>query len=323
MIPIPMMRDELLTRRRELLRSEVDSGSLRMEIARLLKEVDAALARIDHGTFGLCETCHEPIEADRLRADPLTRFCLDHLTTAEQRALEQDLELATRVQQTLLAPLGLGVEGWEIAHHYQPAGQVSGDYCDLIRGERGDVYFVLGDVAGKGVAAAMLMSHLSATLRTLASIGLPLPQLMERASRVFCESTLPMHYATLVCCRGTASGEIEVCNAGHPPPLVVSVGGVTALGATGVPVGLFCASSFQSVTVRLNRGDVLLLYTDGLIEAEDAEGADYGTDRVRALTAVTPCTPRALVDACLRDVRAFHGGARLEDDLTLLAVTRQ
>ncbi|HTM33333.1 MAG TPA: SpoIIE family protein phosphatase [Vicinamibacterales bacterium] len=323
MIPIPTLREELLTRRRQLLRSGVDTGPLRTEIARLLSEVDAALERMDSGAFGLCETCHEPIEADRLLADPLTRFCLDHLTAAEQRGLEQDLELAARVQHALLAPLGAAVEGWEIAHHYRPAGPVSGDYCDLIRGERGDVYFVLGDVAGKGVAAAMLMSHLSATLRTLASVGLPLPEMVERASRVFCESTLPMHYATLVCCRGTASGEIEVCNAGHPPPLLVSAGEVTALGATGVPVGLFCASNFQSVMVRFGPGDVLLLYTDGLIEAENAEGADYGTERLRSLAESTRCSPGALIDACIRDVTTFHGGSRLEDDLTLLAVTRR
>jgi sigma-B regulation protein RsbU (phosphoserine phosphatase) len=322
MIPIPMLRDDLLTRRSQLLRAS-DAAMLQAEVSRLLHEVDAALERMDGGTFGVCETCHEPIEPERLMADPLTRFCLDHLTATEQRALQQDLDLAARVQRALLTPLGTGVEDWDVAHHYQPAGPVSGDYCDLISGERGDAYFVLGDVAGKGVAAAMLMSHLSATLRTLASVGLPLPQMMERASRVFCESTLPMHYATLVCCRATPSGDIELCNAGHPPPLLVSAAGVTALGATGVPIGLFCASSFRSVIVRPAPGDVLLLYTDGLIEAEDVEGAEFGTDRLHALAASKTRSPRALIDACLRDVVAFHGGARLQDDLTLLAISRR
>jgi serine phosphatase RsbU (regulator of sigma subunit) len=75
--------------------------------------------------------------------------------------------------------------------------------------------------------------------------------------------------------------------------------------------------------VRPAAGDVLLLYTDGLIEAEDADGADYGTDRLHALAASTTRSPRALVDACVRDVVAFHGGARLQDDLTLLAVSRR
>src|SRR5207249_11064553 len=129
------------------------------------------------------------------------------------------LELASRIQRELLPKPDLHVDGWQVAYHYQPAGPVSGDYCDLIRAESGDMYFLVGDVAGKGVAAAMLMSHLSALLRTLISLGLPLDQLMERASRVFCESTLPMHYATLVCGRATRSGAMELCDAGHPPPL--------------------------------------------------------------------------------------------------------
>lgn len=153
------------------------------------------------GTFGLCATCHDAIEPDRLLADPLTQFCLDHLTPVEQRALQQDLELASRIQRELLPKPDTRFDGWEIAYHYQPAGPVSGDYCDLIPGDADQVYFLIGDVAGKGVAAAMLMSHLSAMLRTLITVGLPLSQLMERASRVFCESTLPTHYATLVCGR--------------------------------------------------------------------------------------------------------------------------
>ena len=113
----------------------------------------------------------------------------------------------------------------------RPAGPVSGDYCDLVPGSPGHFHFLLGDVSGKGVAAAMLMSHLSAMLRTLITLDLPLSQLMERASRVFCESTLPTHYATLICGRASSSGEIEICNAGHPPPLVVQADGIVRLDA--------------------------------------------------------------------------------------------
>ena len=95
------------------------------------------------------------------------------------------------------------------------------------------------------------MSHLSAVLRTLITVDLPLSQLMERASRAFCESTLPAHYATLVCGRASSSGEIEICNAGHPPPLLIHAGEVVRVDATGVPIGLFCSERFSSRTVRL------------------------------------------------------------------------
>ena len=228
---VPILRNQLLDRRQKL---EAAVGALpeTSQVTRLLEEVDAALARMDAGTFGMCETCAEPIEVERVLADPLTRFCLDHLTPVEQRAFQRDLDLASRIQRELLPRADGRVDGWEIAYHYEPAGPVSGDYCDLIQSEAGLAYFVTGDIAGKGVAAAMLMSHLSATLRTLISVGVPLDQMMERTSRAFCESTLPTHYATLVCGRASSSsGDIEICNAGHPPPLVVRAGGIVQIGS--------------------------------------------------------------------------------------------
>jgi sigma-B regulation protein RsbU (phosphoserine phosphatase) len=315
--------NQLLDRRQKLEAAAVSTLPAAAEVQRLIGEVDEALKRIELGTFGLCETCHDPIETDRLIADPLTRFCLDHLTPREQRALQQDLDLATRIQRELLPKADSVVDGWQIAYHYHPAGPVSGDYCDLLPGPRGDTYFLVGDVAGKGVAAAMLMSHLSAMLRTLISIGLPLPELMERASRVFCESTLPTHYVTLVCGRASTSGELEICNAGHPPPLVIGRGEVSAVAATSLPIGMFCAEEFTCTAVRLQPADTMLLYTDGVIEAQNAAGADYGLERLRAFaTAPLADTPRAVVDACVRDLGRFVGGRMPTDDVTVMALRR-
>jgi phosphoserine phosphatase RsbU/P len=317
---LPIFRDQLLNRRRRL--ESAAASPAAGDVPRLLEEVDEALRRIDVGMFGLCETCREPVEADRLLADPLTRFCLDHLTPVEQRALEQDLALASRIQRGLLPKSETRYDGWDFAYHYEPAGPVSGDYCDLIYGSDGALYFALGDVAGKGVAAAMLMSHLSALLRTLISVGMPLEALMERASRVFCESTLPTHYATLVCGRASASGEVEICNAGHPPPLVLREQGITAIDATGLPIGMFSSERFSSRAVHLAPGESLLLYSDGLLEAESPGGAEYGLERLSALAAsAVRLAPSAVVDACVRDVIAFRG-AKASDDLTVMAVRK-
>ena len=132
---------------------------------------------------------------------------------------------------------------------------------------------------------------------------------MERAGRVFRESTLPMHYATLVCGRASASGDIELCNAGHLPPLLVGPRGVATVDATGLPIGTFSATSFAPVTVRLAPGETLLLYSDGLIEAENADGTRlrYGpTAHGHGLGAASPSLAR-LVDACVSDVAAFRG----------------
>jgi phosphoserine phosphatase RsbU/P len=316
-----LYRDQLLDRRQKL-EAAVATLGRPGDVGRLLQEVDAALGRMNAGTFGFCKTCHDPIEPERLQADPLTQFCIDHLTPAEQRALQLDLDLAARIQRELLPRPDVRFDGWEVAYHYQPAGPVSGDYCDLIAGTSGEFHFLVGDVSGKGVAAAMLMSHMSAMLRTLITLGLPLSQLMERASRVFCESTLPTHYATLICGRASASGEIEICNAGHPPPLVLQAGDIARLDATGMPIGMFYTQSFSSRTVRLAPGSTLLLYTDGLFEAQNAAGVEYGIDRLAALAASADRQPQATIETCVRDLAAFRGAPGANDDLTLLAIRR-
>jgi len=270
-----MMRKQLLDRR-ERLESAAPMVTENVEFNQLLHQIDAALQRLSDGTFGLCETCHEPIEAGRLAADPLVQFCLDHLTPSQQRALQEDLDLAARIQKGLLPKLGIDFAGWNASFHYEPAAAVSGDYCDLVTADGGDLYFILGDVTGKGVAASMLMAQLHAMFRTLISVGLPLNQLVARASRVFCESTLPTHYATLVCGRASSSGEVEICNAGHLPPLRVHQGEVTRIAATGLPVGVFCNQQFSSTRFRVSPQDTLLLYTDGISEAENKSGDEYG-----------------------------------------------
>jgi sigma-B regulation protein RsbU (phosphoserine phosphatase) len=293
------------------------------ELARLLTEVDAALARLADGSYGSCETCREPIEADRVLADPLVRFCLDHLSASERRAFEHDLELTARIQRGLLPPAHTRASGWEVAYHYEPARVVSGDYCDYTITDSGDFYFMVGDVSGKGVAASMLMAHLHASLRTLVAMRLPLATMMERASHLFCESALPAQYATLVCGRATARGDLEICNAGHPPPLVIRHARVDRVDATGFPVGMFRDERFEVSRMTLGPHETLLLYTDGVVEAQDASGAEYGTDRLSVTAnASRSAAVQSLVTACVQDLGAFRSHASPSDDLTVMALRR-
>ncbi|HEY3038787.1 MAG TPA: SpoIIE family protein phosphatase [Pyrinomonadaceae bacterium] len=318
----PLLREQLIDRRHKL---EDAAGAFHRpaELTRLLEEVDAALHRMDIGVYGLCEVCHEPVETERLIADPLTRFCLGDLTPREQRALQEDLDLAAQIQTGLLPSPTQKIDGWEVCYHYEPAGAVSGDYCDLIKGEDQSLHFVLGDVSGKGVAASMLMAHLHAMFRTLSSINLPLEQMVERASRVFCESTLPTQYATLVCGRANTSGEVELCNAGHVPPLLVQEGKVTSIAATGLPVGVFCSESFSVNRVLMNKGDTLFLYTDGLSESLDGAGNEYGADRLRQLLNDNHnLSPDSIVSLCRKELHTFAEGRLPGDDLTLMAIRR-
>src|SRR5262245_44482935 len=118
-----------LERRHRRLQTALKSSPAEPGLSLLLDEVDAALSRLDNGRFGLCEVCRDPIERDRLLADPLVRFCLDDLTSDERKALEHDLALAARIQRGLLPPQHAIIKNWELTYHYQPAGVVSGDYC--------------------------------------------------------------------------------------------------------------------------------------------------------------------------------------------------
>lgn len=292
---------------------------------RLLRDVDSALGRMDDGSYGLCEVCHESIEKERLIADPLTRNCLECLTPDQQRALEQDLDLASRIQAQLLPKKTLSLNGWETWYHYQPAGPVSGDYCDLISPDtgKGDLFFLLGDVSGHGVAASMLMSHLHALFRSLIALGLSADQLVGRANRIFCESTISADYATLVCGRAGKSGEVDICNAGHCPPLLVREAGITGLEATGLPVGIFGGGDYSVQRLQLNPGDSLLLYTDGLTEAQDEAETEYGTERLVSLVKRRhELPPEALTQLCLEDLKSFTSGTPSTDDLSIMVIRR-
>jgi phosphoserine phosphatase RsbU/P len=310
--------------RRDRLRSAIPLAPDPAPLVNLLQEVDDALDRMSQGTYGLCVICHDPVEEQRLLVDPLLRNCLDHLTAEQQRALEQDLELAWRLQRELLPRADLDLPAWEISYHYEPVGPVSGDYCDVIPLADGDMFFALGDVSGKGIASSMMMSHLHAIFRSLGGLGLPLDELMGRANRVFCESTTPAFFATLVCGRADRSGEVEICNAGHLPALWAREGQVTRLEASGLPLGLFCNSSYSTGRMRIARGDLLFLYTDGLSEARNPVAGEYGVERIAALTSAFRLdTPRALVGECLNDLARFLEGAPRTDDLAVLAIRRR
>jgi sigma-B regulation protein RsbU (phosphoserine phosphatase) len=313
---------EQLVERRSRLEQAISSSPDETQLKRLLAEVDAAIDRINGGVYGLCEVCEEPIEPDRLIADPLTRFCLEHLTAGQRRALEQDLDLASQIQVALLPKQSFELASWATAYRYEGAGPVSGDYCDLL-GSGEDLYFIVGDVSGKGVAASMLMAHLHASFRALVSLAMPLAEVMERASRMFCESTLPTHFATLVFGKAHPTGEVEMCNAGHNPPLLLKGSKLEEIKATGLPLGMFCEERFTVSRAQLDPGDSIFLYTDGVVEAVDEAGEQYGAERLhRVLRQGHHMAPEGLISRSVEDLRAFCAGTPRADDVTIMVIQR-
>jgi sigma-B regulation protein RsbU (phosphoserine phosphatase) len=323
--PVPAPTEDAtrkdLERQQERLRTALATrADARLE--GLLGEVDRALAQIDCGGYGICESCHDSIESRALAADPLIRYCLDHLSEPERRRLEGDLELAARVQSRLLPEPRLRVGGWEVAYRYEPMGPVGGDYCDLVRASGDDFFFFLGDVSGKGVAASLLAAQLHGLFRTLVALDLPLETMVEHANRIFCESILSGHFATLVCGRASASGDLDFINAGHPSPVLVRAGQAVALESGGHPLGLFCDGRYRAERIGFSASDSLLLYTDGLSEAASPSGEEYGPDRAARIAAGAHPDAEALVRACVADVGAFRRAAPRADDLTVMALRR-
>jgi len=313
---------EQLAERKELLQDAVKVSPENRNLNKLLNDVDTALIEMDEGSYGICEICNEPIETESLLADPLLKVCLSHLNTVQRRALEDDLEYAGKIQQAMLPEKEIKTDEWEFAHHYRPASIVSGDFCDLIPANDGSHIFILGDVSGKGVSASLMMSSLHALIHSLQSFNLPINEILQKANRLFCESTLSTNYATIVVGRVVPDGTIEMCVAGHNPPLIVKDGKVTPVGATGVPVGLFCSADYDVERFKLNKNDFLFLYTDGLSEASVNE-TEYGTDRIiEHIAELNGKSANEIITHALLKQETFLGNMKLEDDITVAAIRK-
>jgi sigma-B regulation protein RsbU (phosphoserine phosphatase) len=316
------MHQQLLSRRDRLEQALSESAHI-AHLHTLLEEVDQALARMQDGSYGICEECHDTIECDRLICDPLVRFCLDHLNRQQRDALEQDLALAAQVQKGLLPPQNLELNGWHICYHYDPAGLVSGDYCDVVDAGDSGLYFMVGDVSGKGVAASMLMAHLHATFRALIGAGIELNCLLEHASHIFAKSTLPNQYATIVCGRALPDGSLEISNAGHPPPLLAHNGSVAALDGANLPVGMFSNEQYSVTKLSLAQGELLVVYSDGVSEATDSFNTEYGAERLcNVIRKHRNKRPTDLLTAFRDDLAAFRLNCRKADDATLFVLAR-
>jgi len=265
--------------------------------------------------------CHDLIGQAAMNADPLAKTCVSCFTPQQIKELEQDLDRAWLIQGDALPKQNVKFNGWEVSYHYEPAGPVSGDYCDLISTDQGDLYFLIGDVSGKGVAASLLMSRLHAIFRSLISAGLPVSELVERANGLFAETTMRPYYATLVCGKAAADGTVEICNAGHPAPLLQRNGEVSSIAATGLPLGMFCQAQYSCAQVNLEKGDRVVLYTDGLSETRNQSDVEYGATRLQSVLGESEDLPASrVVTRLIEEARAFAAGMPITDDLTVMAI---
>jgi sigma-B regulation protein RsbU (phosphoserine phosphatase) len=270
-----------------------------------------------------CEVCHGELDEELLRAGPLKKVCLECLSEEERNALQHDLDVAAQIQARLLPARNFSFGRWQIHYHYEPLGVVSGDHIDLIRpGRTGTaLHFLFGDVAGKGVAASILMANLQALFRSLVSQEMPLDEMMERANNLFFESTAANSYATLVAGRLDENGRLEYANSGHNPPFLVRGNCVASLAAKALPFGLGANTRYEPETLTLEPDDFIFLYTDGVSEAHDKSGEEYGSARLeQSLDGLRGEAASDVVRSALEHLRGFQAGAPPVDDVTAMAI---
>jgi serine phosphatase RsbU (regulator of sigma subunit)/CHASE1-domain containing sensor protein/anti-sigma regulatory factor (Ser/Thr protein kinase) len=240
-------------------------------------------------------------------------------------SVEQELRMARRIQHALLPKNLPELEGWEIAYHYQPAREVGGDFYDFLRLEKGRIGLVIGDVSGKGIAAALVMANAQSVLRAVAKReGITPGQVLEEANEVLCAYIPPNTFIT--CFYGVLdpeSGRLFYANAGHNLPCERRNGRVDELRARGMPLGLMPGMLYEGEEAVLAAGDDILFYSDGLVEAHDPKGEMFGMSRLQGLIKAHRSGGSSLMSFLLSELTRFTGeDSDQEDDITLVTLER-
>ena len=243
----------------------------------------------------------------------------------EQERLENELAQAADIQRRLLPAGAPVIMGYEIFGEADACRAVGGDYYDFVRLGETRHGIVIGDVSGKGMAAALLMASMQAVFRTLADVEAPLGLLVASLNRHLIRSANPNKFASFFLgSLEPASGEIDYVNAGHNPPVLVRAGGeIERLPAGGVVLGVFEEAPFEERTVCLAPGDLVVLYSDGVTEQSDAKDEEFGEERlIQAVLSSRGQSARSIHAAVLDALKDFSGEVAQYDDATLVIVKR-
>jgi hypothetical protein len=236
-----------------------------------------------------------------------------------------EIAIARQVQLALLPHEHPEIPGWSVWSVSRPANDVGGDLVDYIELDGFRHGVLLGDVAGKGLGAALLTAKLQATLRALIPDVASLDDLGSRANHIFYRDGLDNRYATLFFVElEHHAGHVRYLNAGHNPAFVVRAGGIEKLAASSYPLGMLGSASYEEGARDLRTGDVMLVYSDGLTEATNDHGEEFGAERLeRLLPELRDLSPEEIGDRILARVDSFLGSARLTDDLSLAVIVKR
>ena len=246
------------------------------------------------------------------------------LELSDRVTMKRDLEIAREIQSWLMPSEAPKVPGVDIVFASRPANTVAGDYYDAFFRPDGTLLLVVADVAGKSIPAALLTATLQASLRTLAALPGSLPELVARVTRYSCEQSLQgRRFTTAFLAElDPATGALTYVNAGHNwPVLRHASGAMERLEAGGLPLGITSARPYEFGTATLAKGDLLLIFTDGLVEAEDDGEHEYGEERMLPVVqALQSGSAAEALKRIMNSVDAFVGLTRQHDDITCLVL---
>jgi phosphoserine phosphatase RsbU/P len=248
----------------------------------------------------------------------------------EKGRLERELQMARKVQAGLLPQEKPSIPGWAFSSRWKPAREVGGDYYDFIPIHPGKLGLIIADVTDKGMPAALFMASTRSILRASMPLAQTPAEGITQANRLIgAESEDGLFVTLFYGLLNPETGEFTYVNAGHNPPLVFQYDGVTCtqevkqLQATGLQLGMEADSVYKQGTFMLQPGDFVLMYTDGVTDALDANKNDFGMARLQEVV-TTNCTaaPEELLDAIEKAIDDFTGAAAPYDDITMLVIKR-
>ncbi len=241
--------------------------------------------------------------------------------TLEKARIEHELKIAAEIQKALLP------EGSHSGPFFQSAGTsvqaraIGGDFFDMQDMPDGQFGFLCGDVAGTGPAAALLTSKILGIFSAFVSIGDSPEQTVDHINKVLTKRQIDARYATLLYGQLSADGKVMFCNAGHNPPLIYGADGLRRIETGGMPVGLFEMAPYSCDTLAMKPGDTLVLYSDGVTEAQNLAGEEFGEARlVQLMERYTRGSADIVLEQIINAVKEFAHGAEQYDDVTALVV---
>ncbi len=274
---------------------------------------------------GVCDFVQKPWDNDQLVSTLRVEIERGRARRQEHADEQRELEEARRIQRKLLPASLPQIDGCEIATSWQPASGVGGDCFDAIGFGRSRLALSIADVVGKGIPAALLMSNLQAAVRAFATDAAQPAELCQQVNRILCGNIAEGRFISFFYCTfDNDIGALTFANAGHYPPILVRADGTVERLVPGGPVmGVFPDASYEQGRVAIGAGDRLVLFTDGITEARQADDTEFGEHRLIALAVENRACSAPALQARLAEAVALFTGGTFQDDATLIVLAAE